>query len=368
MSDGNGKEVIEAEVVKETTAIQPVLTTPAELLRIAVSQGADLEKLEKLMDLQERWEKNEAKKAFVAAMAAFKSERTEIIKTKKASFDGRSSGHVEYTYAPLNEVCEPVIDAMSKHGISHRWKIEQQSAQSIRVTCILTHEMGHSEETTMEAGPDNTGSKNAIQAIASTVSYLERYTLLAATGLAAADQDNDANTPTTVVQPGPAAKVSSNVTPIPPKAAAAEPSAEKPAAAAPPPAQSATPKQPPPDVFNQPVPAYKPLGDAATIPDRIRALEAWAYPGNPRLTNARADQAVKYAFFLADKPLAAKLEKRAGLLDMEFWNAAARALAPEERRRRIGLLESMANEGFAPKSFKDWVQSEAARIWGEVKA
>ena len=44
---------------------------------------------------------------------------------------------------------------------------------------------------TMAAGPDGSGGKNAIQAIGSTVSYLERYTLLAATGLATEDQDDD---------------------------------------------------------------------------------------------------------------------------------------------------------------------------------
>jgi ERF superfamily len=59
------------------------------------------------------------------------------------------------------------------------------------VTCILTHQMGHSEETTLAGAPDNSGSKNSIQAIGSTVTYLERYTLLAATGLAAANGDND---------------------------------------------------------------------------------------------------------------------------------------------------------------------------------
>ena len=51
--------------------------------------------------------------------------------------------------------------------------------------------MGHSEETTLKAPPDTSGSKNSIQAIGSTVTYLERYTLLAATGMAAAGMDND---------------------------------------------------------------------------------------------------------------------------------------------------------------------------------
>jgi hypothetical protein len=51
--------------------------------------------------------------------------------------------------------------------------------------------MGHSEETTLRAIPDTSGSKNSIQAIGSTVTYLQRYTLLAAVGMAAAGMDND---------------------------------------------------------------------------------------------------------------------------------------------------------------------------------
>ena len=80
-------------------------------------------------------------------------------------------------------------ETLSAVGISHKWKMCQ--SPEISVTCVLTHEMGHSEETTLKASPDTSGSKNSIQAIGSTVTYLERYTLLAAVGLAAAGMDND---------------------------------------------------------------------------------------------------------------------------------------------------------------------------------
>jgi hypothetical protein len=38
---------------------------------------------------------------------------------------------------------------------------------------------------------DATGNKNPVQQIGSTVTYLQRYTLLAATGLATSDSDDD---------------------------------------------------------------------------------------------------------------------------------------------------------------------------------
>lgn len=161
--------------------------TPMQMLQIAVEQNADLEKLAKLMDLQERWEANEARKAFVAALNAFKVEPPTIIKNKSASFGGRTA----YDYATLDQVAAVIGAALSAHGLSHRWEIEHLPENQIRVTCILTHERGHSERVSMQAGPDMSGSKNGIQASGSTVTYLERYTLLAATGLAAKGQDGD---------------------------------------------------------------------------------------------------------------------------------------------------------------------------------
>ena len=53
--------------------------------------------------------------------------------------------------------------------------------------------MGHSEKATLTAGPDASGSKNSIQAIGSSVTYLKRYTFEAVTGVVTTDDDDDAN-------------------------------------------------------------------------------------------------------------------------------------------------------------------------------
>ena len=169
--------------------------TPMQMLQIAVEQGADLDKLQKLMDLQERWEANEARKAYVAAINAFKAEPPTVVKNKRAGFDSKRTGdRTEYEYATLNNVVAAIGPALSKQGLSHRWETEQTDGGMIRVSCIVTHVLGHSEKVMLQAGADQSGSKNNIQAIGSTVSYLQRYTLLAATGLASAEMDNDGDT------------------------------------------------------------------------------------------------------------------------------------------------------------------------------
>lgn len=165
-------------------------TTPAALLAIAVNQGADLDRLDKLMALQERWEANEARKAYVSAMAAFKAEPMEILKRKLVSFTTRDGDTTSYHHAELSDVTDAVVPAMGKHGLSHRWDVTQQSG-SITVTCQVTHRLGHVESVSMTAAPDASGKKNAIQQVASTVTYLQRYTLLALTGMATKGMDDD---------------------------------------------------------------------------------------------------------------------------------------------------------------------------------
>lgn len=192
MSEAAAVEITKEKPKRESKQLalaNPVPATPMSLIQLAVSQNADIEKLEKLMQLQMRWEENEARKAFVVAMNAFKTNPPEIAKNKKVSY-GTGDKAVGYDYATLDQVCTQVTRGLSEHGITHRWKIQQQDGR-IRVTCILTHAAGHSEETTLEGSADTSGAKNSIQAIGSSVTYLERYSLLAATGLAVKNADND---------------------------------------------------------------------------------------------------------------------------------------------------------------------------------
>lgn len=183
-------EVVKIEGDQEPRAVAPI--TPMQMLQIAVEKGADLDQLQKLMDLQDRWEQNEARKAFVAAKAAFKAEPVQIVKNKTVGYQGRNGASgTQYDHATLDAVAAALSPALGKHGLSYSWETEQPDGSVIRVTCVLTHEMGHSERVSLQAGADMSGSKNNIQAIGSTVTYLQRYTLLAVTGMATKEQDDD---------------------------------------------------------------------------------------------------------------------------------------------------------------------------------
>ncbi len=180
-------EMIEtpAEASREVRAMPQA--TPSMLLQMAVEQGADLDQLERLMALQERWEANEARKAYDAAFAAFKAEAVQIVRNKDVTA-GPLSGK---SYAELFSVVNAVTPAMSRQGLSSSWKITKDEKDWLEVTCTLRHVGGHSESVSMGGPPDAGGAKNAIQARASTVSYLERYTLKAITGVAEGGEDDD---------------------------------------------------------------------------------------------------------------------------------------------------------------------------------
>ncbi|ALN73562.1 ERF family protein [Aureimonas sp. AU20] len=157
---------------------QPV--TPMEMLNNALAKGASVEMLEKLLTLQEKWESGQARRAFDAALSAAKSEIPVILKN--------ASGHNNKRYADFAAIARVVDPIISKHGLSYRFRTRQD--ERIHVTCVLSHEAGHSEENTLAGPADSSGSKNAIQAIGSTLTYLQRYSLTQALGLAASEDDD----------------------------------------------------------------------------------------------------------------------------------------------------------------------------------
>lgn len=163
-----------------------MIATPTQLLAMAVQQGADLEKLEKLMELKERWEANEARKAFNEAVAEFKKNPPDIIKDKK-------NNQYNSMYATLANLANNGSAALAPFGLTVDWKIDQ--AQQIKVTCILKHALGHREEVTIQGPPDESGAKNKLQQIKSTITYLKGETFQCVTGITARDcpGDNDGN-------------------------------------------------------------------------------------------------------------------------------------------------------------------------------
>ena len=160
---------------------------------VALNKGYSPELIEKMMDLQERHEKNEARKAFHEAMAKFKANPPKVYRDLQVQYEAGSKV-TSWSHADLGTAADAINQALGENGLNATWRTDPQENKEIKVTCIITHKLGHSESTWLQAGADTTGSKNAIQAIGSTIFYLERYTLFALTGIAPATMDDNGRT------------------------------------------------------------------------------------------------------------------------------------------------------------------------------
>lgn len=165
--------------------------TPLTLLDRALSMNLDPGTLKEMMQLQREHRADKARMAFDAALAAAKAEIPVIRKNRQVGFEHKSgSDKTEYRHEDLGEIARTIDPILGKHGLSYRFRTGAEPGAPVTVTCIIAHRDGHSEENTLSAGRDDSGKKNAIQQIGSAITYLQRYTLKAALGLAAAADDD----------------------------------------------------------------------------------------------------------------------------------------------------------------------------------
>jgi hypothetical protein len=168
---------------------QMVQRTPLDMLNMAVARG-DTAMVKDLIELHKTWDAHQARKAFDDAIGAAKAEIPVIAKNREVDFTS-AKGRTHYRHEDLAEIARTVDPILARHGLSYRFRVSSAVNEPVSVTCIISHRGGHSEETTLHAGRDESGNKNSIQGVGSTITYLQRYTLKAALGLAAA-QDDDA--------------------------------------------------------------------------------------------------------------------------------------------------------------------------------
>jgi hypothetical protein len=155
----------------------------------ALKMGMSIADMRDLLALQKEYQADEARKAYVADMATYKLNPPQILKDKTVFFES-AKGVTTYDHATLGAVCEQIITTAAAHGFSHRWVPSTDGAKMV-ITCVITHRLGHFEETRLAGPRDDTGNKNPLQAEQSTNTFLSRYSLLMAFGFAPKDQPDD---------------------------------------------------------------------------------------------------------------------------------------------------------------------------------
>ena len=157
--------------------------------RIMTDPNASVERANQAFEFYQKVQADQARKAFDAAMADAKAEMPAIVKNRVVDFTSQK-GRTNYKHEDLGEIARTIDPILGKHGLSYRFRTTSAPNEPILVTCIVSHRLGYSEENSLQAGRDESGNKNSIQAIGSTITYLQRYTLKAALGLAASNDDD----------------------------------------------------------------------------------------------------------------------------------------------------------------------------------
>ena len=199
-----------------TSPDKAVVNELGQLLNKALENGSNIETLERVMTLYEKGQALQARQQFNHAFAAFQKELPPVKKTKSASFPTRNGGTMSYTYASLDDVVKAAQPVLHKFGLSYWFEqsereiqrevevspgqTETRTATLVKITCHLCHVSGHSISNSIASPIDTSGNKNVIQQIASTSTYLKRYSLSGVLGLACTDEDMDGYAPDIPVQ------------------------------------------------------------------------------------------------------------------------------------------------------------------------
>lgn len=158
------------------------------LIDRAIENNIDIEKFEKLISLAQMLEKEKAKRDFYESFSKFQSSIPTIFKNSEVNM---GYGKPKYNYATLSDIITNIQKPLGEANLSFRWEISNNN-DIITVTCILSHAGGYELQTSIQAGKDATPGKSNVQAIASTITYLKRYTLVSLLGIGTADPDDDA--------------------------------------------------------------------------------------------------------------------------------------------------------------------------------
>ena len=150
--------------------------------RVALDPNASIEKLERMLAMRESIMAADAKAAFSTAFAAASSEFPAI------PMNGR--GDKQKPYALLKDIINYTRPILTKNGLALSFSVDSTGGK-VRVTAELMHVAGHSKTTCIELPNDQSGSKNAVQAVGSSQTYGQRYAAQAILGLSLGDDVDD---------------------------------------------------------------------------------------------------------------------------------------------------------------------------------
>lgn len=183
-----GTYITEEDILPPT---KPAIITPDQLIAQCMADGGDPDRMAKYLDLKIRWDAYNSKIAFDNALEKFRHSEVIVKATKQVSIATKGGDDITYWHAELDKASDTVEEALKKFGITHTWK-PGISVDGKPTMALVLRGFGHTEEMGAIIGPpDTSGSKNAMQAVGSTMKYQARYVMLYSLGIVPKGPDDD---------------------------------------------------------------------------------------------------------------------------------------------------------------------------------
>jgi len=180
---------------EESAQVPSLYSMFVEMVR---DPSIDPARIAQLMELHERAEKRQAEKEFIAAMNRLQPRLPRIKKLGKIAFVSKSTGDAQSTpYARFEDIDAEIRPLLHEEGFSLSFGTSclEKGIPGILITATLSHAAGHSRTESMPLPLDTSGSKNAVQAVGSTMAYGRRYLTCAMLNIITIGEDDDGNAP-----------------------------------------------------------------------------------------------------------------------------------------------------------------------------
>jgi hypothetical protein len=192
---------IEAEVVNEKALALPAENRGLALIEKMIEGGLTAENaaaFQTLCTTAKEMKADAAREAFFFAKAALQAEMPHVAATKAIVDD---KGRTRARWAPYEEVMQTIQPFLVKHGfsVSFDCRIDAEGKRMTAI-CIVSHVRGHSERNEFSVHTSAPPGCSPAQGDGSTMTYAQRYALLAAFGIAV-DKDNDARMEGATIDP-----------------------------------------------------------------------------------------------------------------------------------------------------------------------
>ena len=149
--------------------------------RMARDTTIDPDRVERFFAMHQQAMARQARNDYLAAFAKLQASLPAVAR--------KGTGHNAKKYARFEDVIDAIRAPLAQHGFSLSFRTKHEGS-IVRITGILGHEAGHQEETDLPLPADTSGSKNAVQAWGSSISYGKRYVALTLLGIATEDDDD----------------------------------------------------------------------------------------------------------------------------------------------------------------------------------